>query len=77
MMIDKYLPDMETGLDRVGRLLFLLYWKPEDFSELYGADDQSELESMFISNFKAFGELVLDLLKKVKGGNSGVSVSLS
>ena len=77
MMIDKYLPDMETGLDRIGRLLFLLYWKPEDFSELYGADDQSELESMFISNFKAFGELVLDLLKKVKGGNSGVSVSLS
>lgn len=63
-MIDKYLPDMEEGLDRLGRLLFLFYWKPRDFEDAYGTDDMSNLENQILSNFKSYGELVLDLLKK-------------
>jgi hypothetical protein len=65
MLIDKYFPDLEKALDRLGRMVFLFYWKPEDFSHLYGSDDQSSLESMLVSNFKQFGELVLELLKKI------------
>ena len=63
-MIDKYLPDMEEGLDRLGRLLFLFYWKPRDFEDAYGADDMNNMENQILSNFKSYGELVLDLLKK-------------
>lgn len=65
MLIDKYFPDLEKALDRLGRMVFLFYWKPEDFSHLYGSDDQSSLEDMLVSNFKQFGELVLELMKKI------------
>jgi len=63
-LIDNYLPDLEVALDKLGRLLFLFYWKPEDFMELYGTDDQSSLENSLVSNFKSFGELVLELKNK-------------
>jgi hypothetical protein len=65
-MIDKYIPDMEEALDRLGRILFLFYWKPRDFEDAYGADDMTNLENQILSNFKSFGSLVLDLLKRSK-----------
>lgn len=75
-MIDKYLPDMEQALDKLGRLLFLFYWKPRDFEDAYGADDMSNMENQILSNFRSFGELVLDLLKKSDTRRKG-SVSLA
>ena len=74
-MIDKYLPDMEEGLDRIGRILFLFYWKPRDFEDAYGTDDMTNLENQLLSNFKSFGSLVLDLLKRSKKRKLG-NVSL-
>ena len=74
-LIDKYMPDLEDGLDKLGRLIFLFYWKPEDFSELYGSDDQADLENMLLSNFKSFGDLVLTLLKKTKFNSPGIAVT--
>lgn len=65
-MIDKYIPDMEEALDRLGRILFLFYWKPRDFEDAYGADDMTNLENQILSNFKSFGTLVLDILKRSK-----------
>lgn len=75
-MIDKYLPDMEEGLDRLGRILFLFYWKPRDFEDAYGADDMTNLENQLLSNFKSFGSLTLDLLRRSKKRKLG-NVSLS
>lgn len=75
-MIDKYLPDMEEALDRMGRILFLFYWKPRDFEDAYGADDMTNLENQILSNFKSFGSLTLDLLKRSKKRKLG-NVSLS
>jgi hypothetical protein len=75
-MIDKYLPDMEEGLDRMGRILFLFYWKPRDFEDAYGADDMTNLENQILSNFKSFGSLTLDLLKRSKKRKLG-NVALS
>ena len=63
-MIQQYVPDLSQALDKIGRILFLLYWRPEDFTERYGADDQSELENMLMSTFKQYGDLVLELLKR-------------
>ena len=63
-MVDKYMPDLEQGLDKLGRLLFLFYWKPEDFSRAYGTDDQPQLEYKLASCFKSLGDLVIELLRK-------------
>jgi hypothetical protein len=62
--LDQYLPKMEDGLDALGRALLLFYWKPEDWKDLYGSDDRSELEGQLLSSFKGFGDLLLDLLKR-------------
>lgn len=70
-LIDKYLPDLEKALDRLGRIIFLLYWKPDDFVKAYGADDQSDMETKLLSNFKSLGDVVLDLIMKTKATQRG------
>ena len=70
-MIDKYLPKMEEALDAVGRTLFLFYWKPTDFQKLYGTDDMTSLENELLSNFKSWGDMVLNLTKKCQVKNNG------
>jgi hypothetical protein len=42
--IKKYIPDLETGVDRYFRILFLLRYRPSDFEEIYGKDDLVEFE---------------------------------
>lgn len=63
-VIDSYVPEMMKALDRLGRILFLYYWKNEDFAERYGTNDIAEMEDLIRSVFKSFGELVLQLRKK-------------
>lgn len=63
-MIAKYIPKLEEGLDHFGRILFLFYWKPQDFEKLYGADDLANLEQEILSQFKSFGDVLLELIKK-------------
>lgn len=70
-MIQKYVPKLEDALDCLGRILFLLYWKPADFKKTYGADDLLNKENEILSNFKSFGDLLLDLLKQTKPNRSG------
>jgi hypothetical protein len=70
-LIDKYIPDFEQALDSLGRVLFLFYWKPGDFSDAYGTDDMTDLENKISSIFRSFGDLVLDLLKKSKKRQAG------
>jgi len=76
-LIDKYIPDLEQGLDRIGRILFLLYWKPEDFAQAYGSDDQVDLENKLLSNFKQLGDMVLELLLKSQRRQQGNSTMKS
>ena len=73
-MVDKYMPDLEQGLDKLGRLLFLFYWKPEDFSRAYGTDDQTQLENKLSSCFKSLGDLVIELLRKNRDQNGTASL---
>jgi len=63
-MIERYLPSIEDGLDNIGRILFLYYWKPKDFEAAYGSDDMESLENDLLSVFRGMGDLVLDLLKR-------------
>jgi hypothetical protein len=63
--IGKYVDRMEKSLDALGRVIFLLYWKPRDFSEMFGEDDISVLENKLTGVFQSYGDLVLELLQSV------------
>lgn len=65
-LIDSYMPDLRQGLDRIGRILFLIYWKPEDFGEIYGTEDIDSIENKLLSTFKQYGDLVLELMQKFR-----------
>ena len=62
--IDMYVPDLTKALDRLGRILFIFYWKNEDFAERYGEEDLAEMEDMLRGVFKSYGDLVLKLKQK-------------
>ena len=63
-MIDSFIPEMMKALDRVGRILFLFYWKSEEFAERYGDQDITEMEDHLRGVFKNFGDLILKLKQK-------------
>lgn len=63
-LIDSYIPQFMQAVDRLGRVLFLYYWKNEDFGERYGTSDTVELEDTLRSVFKQFGNLALTLRRK-------------
>jgi hypothetical protein len=56
--------------------LFLYYWRPEDFAQSFGTDDQAQLENKLVSKFNSCSKLVLELLQKTKTNREG-SVSLA
>lgn len=63
-LIDSYIPQFMQAVDRLGRVLFLYYWKNEDFGERYGSSETVELEDTLRSVFKQFGNLALTLRQK-------------
>ena len=67
-VIDSYLPEFMQALDRVGRVLFLYYWRHNDFTARYGTDDVVEMEDVLKNVFNNLGKLTLDLKKKAVGG---------
>lgn len=64
VLLDKYIPKLEDGVDALGRIKFLLHWCPTDFEKAYGSDDMTNLEAEIDSNFEAQGAVLLKLLKK-------------
>jgi len=63
-VVDSYIPDFMDTIDRLGRILFLFYWKHEDFNSRYGSDDVVQMEDKLRSVFKQLGSLTLDLKNK-------------
>ena len=62
--IDMYMPELMKALDRLGRILFIFYWKNEDFADRYGKDAMAEMEDLLRAVFKSFGDMVLKLKQK-------------
>ena len=56
--------DMRKSLDRLGRIIFLFYWKPEDFTERFGSEKIVEMEDSLQGVYKGFGDLIIDLSKR-------------
>lgn len=62
--IKKYVPDLETGVDRYFRILFLLRYRPGDFEEIYGKDDLVEFEQDLTELASQSGEHLLSMLQR-------------
>lgn len=63
-MIDRYLPDLIKGMDRLGRILFMFYWHGDKFAERYGKQDMPELEDSLRNAFEMIGDTILFLKQK-------------
>ena len=63
-LIDRYLPDLVKGMDRLGRILFMFYWHNDRFEDRYGKQDLPELEDALRNSFEMLGETVLSLQQK-------------
>lgn len=63
-MIDRYLPDLIKGVDRLGRILFMFYWHQDKFADRYGKQDMPELEDSLRNAFEMMGDVVLFLKQK-------------
>jgi hypothetical protein len=63
-MVDKYMGDLMKGMDRLARILFMLYWHMEEFEERYGKQDLPELEDGLRNAFESMGDIVLFLKQK-------------
>lgn len=63
-MVDRWLPDLMRGMDRIGRILLAFYWHGDAFRERFGAQDLPELEDNLRNSFEMLGDLVLFLRQR-------------
>lgn len=63
-LLEKYIPRLLEAVDSLGRIKFLLYWKPDDFQKSYGADDMNNLEAQIDQSFNSISDVTLQLVKK-------------
>lgn len=64
LLIDRYLPDLLTGMDRLGRLRLIMYWHGDIFSKRYGQDKLAAIEDLLKSAFEQIGDIYLELKNK-------------
>lgn len=62
--IKQYIPDLEAGVDRCFRVLFLLRYRPSDFEEIYGKDDLIDFEKELAELAARSGENLLRMLRQ-------------
>lgn len=63
-MIDRYVPDIIKGMDRVARVLLMLYAHQDQFAKRFGQHDIPELEDSLRNTFEAVGDVVLYLKRR-------------
>lgn len=68
-MVERFLPTIVSGMDRLGRLMFLLNWHYEEFQERYGEDDLQEFSDNLKSTFESLGDLVIFMRKRTLSGD--------
>ena len=80
MLIDKHIPDLLKAVDKLGRLLFLLYWHYDKFAAKFGKNDMPELEDALRNSFEILSDVILFLKNKTiepysEDSKPGVSLS--
>jgi hypothetical protein len=68
-LVDRFLPTITSGMDRIGRMLFLIYWHYEDFEERYGEDELSEFMDNLRTVFEQLGDIVIFAKKRTLAGD--------
>lgn len=75
-VVDTFIPEMMKTLDRLGRILFLFYWKNEDFADRYGDQDMTSLEDELVSVYRNLGDLIIKFKQKtIDADGEGVVLS--
>ena len=59
--IDKLVVKMTKAMNTVGKLLFLYYWKGDEFENLYGPQKLTEFEGSARKAFEVLGDMILFL----------------
>ena len=59
-----YLPNFVDTLDKLGRMLFMVYWETDKFQKMYGTDELPELIELIRNVFRNLGDLVIFLKRK-------------
>lgn len=59
-----YIPNFVSTMDKLGRMLFMVYWETEKFQQMYGQDELPELIELLKNIFKNIGDLVIFLKRK-------------
>ena len=62
----EYIPDMEKAVDKIGRLLFLLWWQYDKFREKYAPSELVVLESDLRGLMSKLGQLTYKLCNRFK-----------
>lgn len=62
--VDEMLPDLTTGLDRMCRVLFLVYAHKDALGEIYGTEELPQLTDALENQIKETGSVLMTLKKK-------------
>lgn len=62
--VTSYIPNFVSTLDKLGRMLFMLYWETDKFKDMYGQDELPELLELLKNVFKNLGDLIIFLKRK-------------
>tara|TARA_R110000851_G_scaffold127413_2_gene259424 strand:+ start:1789 stop:3948 length:2160 start_codon:yes stop_codon:yes gene_type:complete len=69
-LVESYIKDLETALDKLGRMLFLYWWKADKFIEKYHDSDLQETEDSLRNLFRSLGDLIYKFkIKKMNLSN--------
>jgi len=72
--IEKFMVDLNMGLDRLGRLYFLMLYHGDKFAERYSQDDLPSLEESIRDTFINLGEIILKLKERKIEADSGSAI---
>jgi len=72
--LDQYMADLQTALDRLGRIYFLMLFHGDKFSERFSQEDLPSMEESVRNTFLNLGELILKLKERKIEADSGSAV---
>ncbi len=68
-LAERFLPTITSGMDRIGRILFLVYWHYDDFEQKYGDKELGEFIDNLRSTFETVGDSIIFIRQKTLTGD--------
>ena len=67
--VERFLPTISAGMDRIGRWLFMVHWHYDQFKERYGDTELDELIDNLRSCFEQVGDVVMFAKRRTLAGD--------